>query len=179
MLDRAAISTETNISGRLVRTLALIVERRPDFAATSTGRPKMQIRTTVLPCVIAAAAALSMTSCSGVEGEPVAGPTTTTTTTSAATSAARTPVNTRDEYGDLQFLLTVRDAGVVGSDAALVGAAQDICTGVAASGIQTTSELFDLLRTNLVPGIDMMDAVSVATAGILHYCPEHSNVLNS
>ncbi|WP_080733784.1 DUF732 domain-containing protein [Rhodococcoides fascians] len=100
-----------------------------------------------------------------------------TPTSSSAPTA--TYSNTREEFGDLQFLLTVRDAGVAGSDAALVGAAQDICTGIRAEGVATSTELFALLRENLVDGIEMIDAVSVATAGILHYCPEHSGIIGS
>jgi Protein of unknown function (DUF732) len=100
-------------------------------------------------------------------------------TPTSSSAPTTTYINTRDEFGDLQFLLTVRDAGVVGSDAALVGAAQDICTGIEAEGVTTSTELFALLRENLVDGIEMIDAVSVATAGILHYCPEHSGIIGS
>lgn len=94
-------------------------------------------------------------------------------------SRTTTHINTREDFGDTQFLLTVSDAGVVGSDAVLVQVAKDICAGIETNGIATSTELFALLRENQVAGIDMIDAVSVASAGILHHCSEHSEIIDS
>lgn len=127
--------------------------------------------------LFAATAACSTTPESSQHASPTLSESALTPTSSSAPT--KTYINTREEFGDLQFLLTVRDAAVVGSDAALVGAAQEICTGIETDGVTTSTELFALLRRNLVDGIEMIDAVSVATAGILHYCPEHSGIIGS
>lgn len=142
-------------------------------------RPRVRVVTTLLlgPLLFAATVACSTAPEPSSQASTTQSPSASLQTPNS--SPTTTHINTREEFGDTQFLLTVRDAGVVGSDAVLVEVAKDICAGIETNGITTSTELFALLRENQVAGIDMIDAVSVATAGILHYCPEHSEIIDS